>query len=433
MSQIWTEHEVIHLLNRASFGGTKLEIDACLKLGKLETVNRLITGQPLTDYPQSMKEMNDVICDGIALNSNQLGDQQLYWFYRMINTSAPLIEKMTLFWHSHFATSIGKVHLPPLMLRQNELFRRYALGSFRDLLNEIGTDPAMMMWLDVGQNRKGSPNENYAREVMELFTLGRGCYSEQDVKEAARSFTGWNYDRVNDLVDLDPAQHDSGMKTVLGKSGFLDADDIINILIGQDALYSFIANKLLQYFALPNPPQTWVAEVASQLKKSQNIGDTISTIFLSDKFYEEHVVMSLIKSPVEYIVTLSRLLPLPFNRYIINIAKAMGQELYNPPNVAGWQGDQAWLSTTYLFSRFQFVEWAVKYISISWLQPFSETEKMPTLDRIKFMGRQLSIPVLSPATLYGLTNFASTSRLHTKDEVCPFIHLMLMCPEAQLK
>ncbi|MDF2648342.1 MAG: hypothetical protein K0Q73_4147, partial [Paenibacillus sp.] len=203
MAKGWTEREIIHLLNRAAFGASDLDIEASLSYGKKETVRRLVNGLPLSDQPKQVTSIEQVQADGKALKADQLIDQQIYWLYRMIQSNTPLIEKMTLFWHSHFAASFAKVQSVALMVRQNELFRSLALGSFRDLLHAVGTDPAMMIWLDVGDNRKGSPNENYAREVMELFALGRGHYSEQDVKEAARSFTGWRYDRDKDQAVFD--------------------------------------------------------------------------------------------------------------------------------------------------------------------------------------------------------------------------------------
>lgn len=219
MPTSWTDKEVIHLLNRAGFGASELEIDACISYGKVETVNRLIDGIPLTSPQAPLSNIQDLIVDGKNLDKDSQSDQQIYWFYRMINTETPLIEKMALFWHDHFATSISKVGNMMLMARQIDLFRKYALGSFRDLLFAVGNDPAMMIWLDASQNRKGNPNENYAREVMELFTLGRGHYTEKDVKEAARSFTGWRYDSKNNQVVFDYKQHDYDLKGVLDKKG----------------------------------------------------------------------------------------------------------------------------------------------------------------------------------------------------------------------
>ncbi len=187
--------EAGHLLRRAAFSATRREVEAAVALGREETVSRLVGGQSLTGEKENLASFTELKADGKALAEDQIGDHQTYWLYRMAYTQAPLIEKMTLFWHGHFATSYQKVREIPLMIRQNELLRKNALGSFKELVRQIGKDPAMMLWLDSGSNRKGKPNENYAREVMELFTLGIGSYSEQDVKEAARAFTGWNYDK----------------------------------------------------------------------------------------------------------------------------------------------------------------------------------------------------------------------------------------------
>lgn len=163
----------------------------------------------------------------------------MYWLYRMVNSSAPLIEKMTLFWHGHFATANYKVKDVTLMVQQNALFRKYALGNYKELVLAIGKDPAMMIWLDVNRNKKNKPNENYAREVMELFTLGIGQYTETDVKEAARAFTGWTYSEKENKVAFNPKQHDNDPKTLLGEKGNLDGDAAIDIIFHQSRYLHF--------------------------------------------------------------------------------------------------------------------------------------------------------------------------------------------------
>ncbi|NEW07166.1 DUF1800 domain-containing protein [Paenibacillus sp. SYP-B3998] len=435
MPSAWTEREVIHLLNRAAFGASNLEIKACLSYGKKETVRRLVSGIPLTEPSDALIDISQLKADNKELDGDLLADQQLYWLYRMIHTSTPLIEKMTLFWHSHFTTSISKVHLMPLMVRQNNLFRKHALGSFRDLLQAVSIDPAMMIWLDAGFNRKGSPNENYAREVMELFTLGRGHYTEQDVKEVARSLTGWGYDRNTDFVSFDRQQHDEGVKQVLGKKSNLNTASVIDVLLSQKEFYSFLARKLLQAFVHAAPSQAWIDRTSSKLAKSLNIGDLLSDIFLSDEFYEESIFMSIIKSPVEYVATISKLLSLPLSRYMMNATRAMGHDLYNPPNVSGWQGHEAWLMTTYQLVRFQFAEWAASQTTNKWFVPSTPTlfEKLSMEDKIKIWSKQLNISTLSKATCHGLTTYAEENLLQKEPDPRLILQLLMMCPESQLK
>ncbi|KRF35857.1 DUF1800 domain-containing protein [Paenibacillus sp. Soil787] len=437
MAKGWTEREIIHLLNRAAFGASELDIQSCLSFGKKETVQRLVNGLPLTDQLQRITSIEQVQADGKALKADQLIDQQIYWLYRMIQSNNPLIEKMTLFWHSHFATSFSKVQSVPLMVRQNELFRSHALGSYRDLLLAVGTDPAMMIWLDVGDNRKGSPNENYAREVMELFTLGRGHYSEQDVKEAARSFTGWRYDRDKDQPAFNPNQHDSGLKSILGVQGNMDEGDIVEVLLKQSALYDFLALKLLEAFACEDPSKTWRARIASHLTQSLQIKDALYEIFISDEFYDNNCYMTLIKSPVEYVVSLARSLSLPISRSMASAVNNMGQELYRPPDVAGWRGHESWLMTSYLLVRFQYAETVSKQVGSDWFlmdaaKP-TATAAVPMDERLRTWSQRLRIGQLTDATIDGLTAFSQDSLLLTDSVKRQLLQMLLLCPESQLK
>lgn len=234
---VWTTTVAAHLLRRAGFSALSAEVQASLDLGREETVRRLIRGEPITGKAAGpVSALTELQAEGKALQEDSIADQQLYWLYRMANNDAPLTEKMTLFWHGHFATSYRKVNEVLLMVQQNELFRKYALGSFKELVLAVGRDPAMMLWLDVNSNRKGKPNENYAREVMELFTLGIGHYTEQDVREAARAFTGWHVDKTSGEVTYQKKQHDDGVKTVLGEKGSYDADGMVDVLFRQPSL-----------------------------------------------------------------------------------------------------------------------------------------------------------------------------------------------------
>lgn len=338
MGAAWTEHEVVHLLNRTGFYTSKTDIEACLSLGQAESVRRLVAGESLTGKTASLQSITELTADGKEMKADSIGDQQTYWLYRILNTEAPLIEKMTLFWHGHFSTSFSKVNDIPLMLRQNELFRNYALGNFHELVLQIGKDPAMMIYLDVNSNRKGKPNENYAREVMELFTLGIGNYTEQDIKETARSLTGWSYDRKEGQVKFNKGQYDAANKTVLGETGAFNETTVVDVFFKQEALPQFIAKKLLKWFAVDEPSQEWVDLVAGDVSKDQTIGEVLTKLFMSDAFYNPEIQGALIKTPIEYVAGILKAFNIPLSKGFTQSARKMGMELFLPPDVAGWRG-----------------------------------------------------------------------------------------------
>jgi uncharacterized protein (DUF1800 family) len=434
----WTEREIIHLLNRAAFGASPKEIRACLAMGKAETVRRLIAGESLTGEKEALLPIDQVKADGKELKPDQIGDQQVYWLYRMIYTQAPLIEKMALFWHGHFATSYQKVKEIPLMLQQNGLFRKYALGNFRELVLEIGKDPAMMVWLDVNKNRKGKPNENYAREVMELFTLGIGHYTEQDVKEAARAFTGWTYNKDENKVNYQAKQHDDGRKTLLGETGNFGSDDVVEVLFKQDALPQFIAHKLLEEFALINPSEAWINEVARDVASKKTIGEVLGNLFLSDAFYEEKLDKALVKSPAEYVASIMRALVLPMSKGFTQAMRKMGQELYLPPDVAGWRGGTTWLNTTSLLARYQFAESVASKLNGNVLTStdYTPRDNASAEEWAKLWSKNLGIDNLSPSTLKGLNQYAEDTFMHTSQRnagLRGLLQLILISPEAQMK
>ncbi|MBD0379796.1 DUF1800 domain-containing protein [Paenibacillus sedimenti] len=434
MSTAWTEREVIHLLNRTAFSVNREIIDVCLSYGMEETVNQLIAGRPLLPAKSApLVPIEQLKMGSGTLKPGLLDDQSLYWLYRMMNSSAPLIEKMALFWHGHFATSFYKIQNVSLMLKQIDMFRNHALGSFRDLLLSVSKDPAMMLWLDAGYNKKGNPNENYSRELMELFTLGIGNYSEQDVREAARAFTGWSYNTETYKVVFNDKQFDSGTKTFLGETGNFGMVEIIDILIKQKALYTFLARKLLQAFAVEKPSETWISQFASQLSQAKTIGEAMKMLLMSDEFYQESTVMSLVKSPPEFMTSIIKTLSLPLDIHFIYAIKEMGQELYAPPNVAGWPGHASWLTTNYYLARFQFAEYASSRVT-KWFAPWDKPIGAEAI--IKEWCRLLGIGKLSEASLNGLLTYAATAPDPTNlkvDAKRKLLQLLLMCPEAQLK
>ncbi|WP_425547987.1 DUF1800 domain-containing protein [Actimicrobium antarcticum] len=277
-----------------------------------------------------------------------------WWLREMLSTPTPLTERMTLFWHNHFTSSEQKVRSAQLMYRQNVLLRQEALGHFGDLLHAVSKDPAMLLYLDNSSNRKGAPNENFAREVMELFTLGEGHYSQQDVTEAARAFTGWSVERDIGEFRWRPGAHDAGSKTVLGVSGNLGGDAVLDILLAQPACAEYLVTKLWREFVSPNPDAREVQRIAQRLRDSRyDIKVALRELFLSPAFWEPANRATLIKSPVEMVVGTLRQFqftyddPLPFTFAVAQL----GQNLFNPPNVKGWPGGDAWINSTTLLAR----------------------------------------------------------------------------------
>jgi len=290
-------------------------------------------------------------------------DAQGWWFRRMLQTKAPLREKLVLFWHDHFASSLQKVKQPVLLVFQNDLFRRHATGSFKELVHEIVKDPAMMLYLDTQNSKKGKPNENFAREVMELFTMGEGNYSEGDIKEAARAFTGYQLNRANGNVLFNRRQADNGEKTIFGKTGRYDGDDVVNLIFEQNATSRLIPRKLWEYFVAENPPEEGVDALAKSFKEADfKLEPLLREIFLSKAFYAEKVMHDQIKCPIQYLVQMLKELELKDlpQAYVLNAQQQLGQVLFAPPNVAGWDWGKAWINTNTLLSRYNVAGFITK-------------------------------------------------------------------------
>ena len=369
----WRPKWAGHLLRRAAFGGSWPEVRAAVKAGPAAAVDLLFAGGPgAADF--------DKLMDGVAPalpNMRQFGNQNTdplgvdlegWWLHRMVLTPHPLRERMTLFWHNHFATSVAKVKLPVLMRDQNLLLRKHALGRFGPLVREIGQDPAMLVWLDSNANVRGKPNENYARELMELFCLGVGNYTETDVREAARAFTGW-HTNVNPnsgySTDFKPAftfqrsQHDDGEKTVLGRTGKWDGEDVAKIVLEQPTCPRFLAKKLYRGFVgeAETPPDALIQPLADRLRSTDlDVGDALRTVLLSRHFYSRYAFRQRVKGPVEFAVGLLRTLEakLPADAVGLSLPAAtqeLGQTLFAPPSVKGWDGGPAWLTTATVLAR----------------------------------------------------------------------------------
>jgi uncharacterized protein (DUF1800 family) len=270
---------------------------------------------------------------------------------------------MTLFWHNHFVSSQQKVRVARFMYTQNALLRAHALGNFGSQLHAVAKDPAMLIYLDTAQSRKTQPNENFAREVMELFTLGEGRYQEQDIKEAARAFTGWSIDRETGQYLFRPGAHDYGVKTVLGTSGRFDGDAVLDVLLARPETSEFVTAKLWREFVSPEPVAREVQRIA-QLFREQNLDVKIAlrALLLTDAFWAAENRGALVKSPVELVVgTLRQLELTPTAAAPFAIAATgMGQALLSPPNVKGWPGGDVWINSTTLLARKQFLDRLVR-------------------------------------------------------------------------
>jgi uncharacterized protein (DUF1800 family) len=361
----WDLRRVAHLHRRAGFAAPWAVLQRDLRDGLEASVDRLLDGAPAgaDEASSAAAPASDALFDGMAAQlapSASLARLQGIWLYRMIFTAHPLRERMTLFWHNHFATSNVKVANTALMQRQNDLLRRYALGSFAALLAAIGKDPAMLIWLDSTANRKAHPNENYAREVMELFTLGRGHYSERDLQQAARAFTGWFVlrGRFREVMQ----QHDQGEKTILGRTGAFDGDAVPAILLEQPACAEFVCTKLVRAFVTETDPITpdLVAPLAAEFRASgYEIRVPVRTILRSAFFHDRAMRRRRVKSPVEHAVGTIRALeivsPTVQADALAEACTRMGQSLYAPPSVAGWDGGPAWVNSTTMLNRTNLV------------------------------------------------------------------------------
>jgi len=377
---------IAHLLRRAGFGATPAELEDYLALGYDGAIDRLL-------YPEEIEEPN--LDEALPIDLADPGALQIKWLYRMVHTKRPLAEKIALFWHGHFATSIDKVKSVTLMWDQYELFRDQGLGRFEDLVLGVSQNPAMLVWLDNWRSKAEAPNENYARELMELFTLGLGNYSEDDVKAGARAFTGWSIAILTDaqIGDEDvppdkelttrgdqtskqekamtrrtrdaeyafrPRWHDDGEKTFLGQTGAWDGDDIVRIIAAQPACATFVATKLFSFFVWDQPDAATVAPYAKLFTESSgDIRSMLAAMFASPEFSSDRAYRAKVKSPVELIVNTLKLLgmdpPLDVNNRKGGAIVALGQIPFAPPNVGGWTSGLGWIGPSTILGRYNLV------------------------------------------------------------------------------
>ncbi len=367
-----------HLMRRAGFGATRDELEAALAKGYEATVEELLHPGDPEDLPQDVirryhtEQAELRLSDGAAAN----------WMYRMITTKNPLEEKLSLFWHSLFATGYVKLNQANALLNQIEMFRKYGLGNYATLLVELSKDPAMIIWLDNNDNHKEAINENYGRELLELFSMGIGNYSEEDIKECARAFTGWTlgnaeymstrasrdsiwpYSRINWHFQYRDYDHDDGEKTFLGETGNFNGQDIVDIIAKQEATARFVSTRMFQYFVADEVNEDGEKVIDEMIKSYFDSGyemrSVLRTLFNSEYFKSENARWARVKGPVELVIGAVRLAgsyrePTPGIEQVARQAVYMGQGLLQPPSVEGWHEGIEWVDSGALVERVNFV------------------------------------------------------------------------------
>jgi len=366
-----TFDESRHLLARVGFGlPSRAEIERFMPFSQesaIEEVFGLMQSKPLTQPPPEIEAPPKALGKGPdertrhdfmrTQTQEQAKRLKAWWWGEMLATDSPFTEHMVLFWHNHFTSSLRKVKWPGFLYRQNLLFRIHAAGNFAELLREIVRDPALMIYLDSQTNRPESPNENFARELFELFTLGEGHFSEFDVKEAARAFTGWQFDPKSGEVVFRRPRHDPGEKSVLGQK-VRTGDDVVRVLLEQPRTAEFITEKLWREFISDSPDADEIKRLATLFRASgYELRPLLKGLFATQAFWAPEARGLLVKSPVDLVVGTVRLLSVPHvdPRRLAQVGRALGQDLFDPPNVKGWPGGTRWISTDSLARREQFL------------------------------------------------------------------------------
>jgi uncharacterized protein (DUF1800 family) len=360
-----------HLLNRTGFAASTAEVQALVGQTPAQAFAKILavqTQQAQSKPPEWTAHYERVFKPNTSqeerMASNRREQQErapqlrAWWLQEMVQTPAQLTEKMTLFWHNHFTSGQDKVRSATLMYRQNQLLRQHALGDFKQLLSSVIKDPAMLLYLDQAQSRKGSPNENLARELLELFTLGEGNYNESDIKEIARALTGMGVNIDTGEYAYRKAQHDDGEKTFLGQTGRFNGDDVLARVTSHPSTARFVVRKLLREFVSPNPSETEVARLANiWLAADMQIKPLLTALFTSEGFYAAENRAALIKSPVELVAGSLRQFEIQVEDYtpFVLQLRQLGQVLFQPPNVKGWTGGETWVNSGLLLARKSFL------------------------------------------------------------------------------
>ena len=437
----WTEQHVRRLFWRAGFGATPAEARRWARRGKQATLDFVVNG------PRGGARLRGPAphVDGRRLDPlNEWGDDVLWWLDRMVRTTYPLQEKLTLFWHDHFATSDQDT---PLMLAQNRMLRAHALGSFRELLGAVTGDPAMQLFLSLAGSTKDAPNENYARELMELFTLGKG-YSEQDVREAARALTGFIADWRDDgrvTIAYDADEHDDGVKALLGTRGRLGVDDALDVVTAHPRHAPFLARKLWDFFvATPPTRATLRALVATYRGSGLRIKPLVRAILEHPQLYRSLDAPDMVKCPIVYVAGALRTTGSRITEgYPGWLLQGMGQYPFYPPTVAGWDWGAAWMSSNSMRQRFTLGNYVVSY-GRPRVRRGSAPATLSPREAYDLAWRAVGEPQVSQATRRTLTQLAArffddldprwrdTADWRGEALQATLRHLLLTCPDSQL-
>ena len=460
-------YKAAHLLWRAGFGGTWDEAQALAKMGLPAAVDALVNF-PKTPVPapdcaalqEDDKTFNERVKKLAAAESktaqearkkaeaDNITELKFWWLNRMLESErnspyhgtttvvsgphgikvpagpAPLQEKMTLFWHSHFASSFAdKIEHTYPMWQQNEMFRENALDPFPDLLKQVIRNPAMLVWLDNAQSRKEHANENLAREFMELFSMGVGNYTENDVKAAARCLTGYSVDRENWTYQFHAESHDAGVKTYLGQTGTWDGDDMVRIICEQQAPARFMARKFLEFFVYDNPEKELIDETAA-LYRSQgyDTGKFLGALFQSQLFYSAKATDSIVKSPV--VLTIGALksmrVKMPEKKALTESLRLMGQDLFFPPEVNGWVGGVAWINSNMLLVRYNFANYLLNGVSPGDFKVYNQKNAGTATTRRQFVEGQRSPDVIEWSPRQQLKDSGDDKRLFSTADIADY-------------
>jgi uncharacterized protein (DUF1800 family) len=465
----WTVFHAAHLLNRAGFGGTPDEIAALHKMGLQAAVNSLIAGEEDDDlFPppelttpeewvarrqklrqaESDMERRELQKQSRVEERRQLLALREWWLNRMRYSPYPLQEKMTLFWHGHFATSFEKVNLALFIWQQNETLRAGSLGNFRNLTKAVTRDPAMMRYLDTDKSSKEKPNENFSRELMELFTLGEGVrYTEQDVREGARAFAGYRIDPRDLQWIRAKRQADTGEKLFMGKRGNFSGDEVVDIICDQPECADFMARKFLKFFAVEEPSDRAVRALGAELRSSgYDVKPTLRALFTSAEFYSPAAMRSQVKSPVQWVVQSAKVLDTPMMSFKVldPTLGQMGQTLFGPPNVKGWDGGRAWITSATLLLRCNLAGYMVNGRGVSGAKGKPgvnvQLEKIAPRDLRSDAGKlcdalafRLMNDNLRAADRERLVEFVRERGAKASDStIRDLLHLMMSTPEYQL-
>jgi hypothetical protein len=432
----WNEVTAAHLLNRAGFGGDPQQIADLHKMGMDRAVSYFVDydkipysppipdwAHPDPNYVDKQRargelmaaadiETKQAMTTNFFLNRRIENAELTYWWLRrMALGPRPFQEKMTLFWHGHFPSDIDKVNRNYLLYVQNEIFRQNALGNFQHLLTEVAHSPAMLIYLDGVQSHKNKPNENFAREVMELFALGEGCYTENDIKEAAKAYTGWGLSKDQQRFQYNPKDHNDGPKTVFGKTANYSGDELLGIIANRPECARFISKKIWRFFVQDEPPAPIVEALGNEFHShGLDIKHLMNVIFRSEEFYAPDVIRAQIKSPVQWLIAGTHQLDtaLPTKPMCLAILSLLGQELFEPPNVKGWVGGITWITTSSLLNRYNFAATLVEGGRVP--VPTLEGQMKFVLNGVDDAGGLLEAPPPNVAALFTPVELSNADR-----------------------